>query len=124
MAKSIWLKLSTYTPNTSSQAMDRTAIVKDARNALCSICENALSLALMLNGSKTEYLWAQEDNISLDSAHVAVVGSVRYRSFEECKHDYIIVFGGVLKGGGLEGRLSEDIVHLSDTDVILGPFPP
>jgi hypothetical protein len=118
------MKLSTYAPNTSSQTADRTAMVKDAKNALCSICENALSLALMLNGSKTEYLWAQEDNMELDSAHVAVVGSVRYRYFEDCKKDYIIVFGGVLKGGGLEGRLSENIVHVSDTDVILGPFTP
>jgi hypothetical protein len=56
----------------------------------------------------------------LEQSHVKVMGSAGLKSFINIPGMYKIVFGGVVKGGGVHGRLNEEIIHLADTEVLLG----
>ncbi|KAI9654198.1 MAG: hypothetical protein M1821_006726 [Bathelium mastoideum] len=103
------------------------SLTKDFEHSLINICDSALKLALTLNCSETEYVWAQDRirGSSFESGHIQVVGTAGHKTFEEAhreQQDYIIIFGGVCKGADVQGVLDENPIYLSETDVILGPF--
>ena len=121
----IWKKLNPFMPNNRSLGLglDKSVIQKDAKEKLAGICEQALRLALMFNSSKVEYAWTQDGGVELDPSKVHPVGSLGYKNMQECGEGaYMVVFGGVVKGGGVMGKLAEEPTHLSDTLVIFGPF--
>ncbi|KAF2464028.1 uncharacterized protein BDR25DRAFT_346857 [Lindgomyces ingoldianus] len=116
-------KLTPFMPSGWLPSLDKNNASKDVKASLLPICESALNLAIMFSSSKTEYEWAQGGDLLLDPSHVQVIGTAGYKSFVDSREDYVVAFGGVLKGSGLQGRLDDNPVHLSDTEVILGPFP-
>jgi hypothetical protein len=119
----VWKKLNPFMPSARLGMLDKNVLQKDAKEKLVGICEQALRLALMFNSSKIEYAWTQDGGVELDPSRVQPVGSLGFKNMQECGEGaYMVVFGGVVKGGGVQGKLAEEPTHLSDTLVIFGPF--
>ncbi|KAF2878238.1 hypothetical protein BDV95DRAFT_600909 [Massariosphaeria phaeospora] len=116
LTQEVWSELEPFIPNAVYQHRQ---IPANVERSLLSICETALTLALMLNGARSEYLWAQESRFVLDPPNdIAVAGNVidGYRSFAECAGSFVVVFGGVFR------KLTDDLVQVAEPHVLLGPF--
>ena len=96
--------------------------MQEVKQDLFDICVCAFNLGFMFMSSKTEYVWVQGRDMEVDPGHVEILGSAGARALVQGHGSYKIVFGGVTKGGGLNGRLCDEIVHLSKSEVLLGPF--
>jgi hypothetical protein len=119
----IWTKLGLYMPQTSSWYLGgKSTSLKEAKQDLFKICLNALDLAFMFMSSKIEYCWMQSKDSEIYHENVEILGSAGSKSLVQGRGDYLIVFGAVVKGGGLHGRLVDEVVHLSKSEVLLGSF--
>jgi hypothetical protein len=98
----------------------------DLKSALWEICEQARQIALLFRGNKIEYVWMQRLNyyqdIPLDDDKAEIVGSMGNTSVEDAKDEVMMIFGGVVKGGGLSGSIRSEMHFLRKSEVLLGPF--
>lgn len=119
LADTIWTKLGLYTPQTSPWYLGgKPASLQEAKQELFEICLNAFNLAFMFMSSKIEYCWMQSRDGEVDHEYVDILGSAGAKYLVQGRGNYIIVFGGVVKGG----RLVDEPIHLSKSEVLLGPF--
>jgi len=116
----IWRKITSYMPSNRPSFLSQPA--DEAKSDLVAICLQAHDLAQMFDCTTIEYRWNQGEDVDLEPSRVKTVGSAGYHHFVDKPGGFKIVFGGVVKGGGPSGRLAEETVHLTETEVLLGPF--
>jgi hypothetical protein len=99
---------------------------EDLKSALSEICEQARQIALLFRSNKTEYVWMQPlgyyKDIFLDNDKVEIVGSMGPKSMKDGNDEMMMVFGGVIKGGGISGSIRSEMHFLRKCEVLLGPF--
>ena len=86
----------------------------EIKAALTDICDQAVRIALLFRGTKVEYQWMQKDGREFGEADIEVIG---YGSFIGARK-YRTVFGAVVKGGGVSGRLDEESHILRKAEVL------
>jgi hypothetical protein len=90
------------------------------KELLLDICNQGYSLAQIFRTSEVEYDWLHHREEQLDPEYVDVIASAGRKEFSP-QGGYKIVFGGVIKGGGLHGKFKDGTVHITTSKVLLGP---
>jgi hypothetical protein len=121
VASAIFKKLDPFLPQARLPG-NRTIFNEKVKESLLEVCMKATSLAFIFQTSDVEYDWLQDSRADIDPSQVEIVASAGDGAFVPEVGTYKIVFGGVVKGGGVHGKLSDEVVHLRPTSVLLGPF--
>jgi hypothetical protein len=125
-AEIVYKKIAIYIPSPSMFSRDKATPAQMAKMALVDVCRSAYKLSMIFGSSKAQYLWTQRNSVYvekfLDPTHMEILGSAGMKSYVPGPRQYKIVFGGVVKGGGTHGLLSDEVVYLTETALLLGPF--
>jgi hypothetical protein len=94
-----------------------------ARQDLQKLCENAYRVALLLRGTRSEYKWEQDRDVLpsliVNKKDHEVLGTEGPDI--NARHEISrIVFGGVIRGDRITGRLSDGRTRITQTSVVIG----